>query len=89
MLLYAARKPTFVVDAYCYRLFERLDLAPAEGGYERYRRHFLGQIGPDVHRLNEWHALIVRHGQQFCRRTAPRCAECALLRRCPFGSARV
>ncbi len=88
MLLYAARKPTFVVDAYCYRLFERLDLAPQERNYERYRHHFLRQIGPDVQRLNEWHALIVRHGQQVCRRTTPHCAECVLLRRCPFGLAR-
>ena len=85
--LYAARRPTFVVDAYSFRLFERLDLAPGERRYEQYRRFFLDRVGPDVWRLNEWHALIVRHGQQVCRRSAPRCDECALLRRCPFGRA--
>lgn len=85
MLLYAARKPTFVVDAYSYRLFERLDLAPGERRYDVYRDFFLAKIGPDVERLNEWHALIVRHGQQLCRRSNPRCEDCTLLRRCPFG----
>jgi endonuclease-3 related protein len=85
--LYAARRPTFVVDAYSFRLFERLDLAPGERRYEQYRRFFLDRVGPDVWRLNEWHALIVRHGQQVCRRAAPRCDECALLPRCPFGRA--
>ena len=85
MLLYAARKPTFVVDAYSYRLFERLDLAPGERRYDIYRDFFMTKLGPDVERLNEWHALIVRHGQRVCRRSNPRCEECSLLRRCPFG----
>ncbi len=85
MLLYAARKPTFVVDAYSYRLFERLDLAPGERRYDVYRDFFLAKLGPDVERLNEWHALIVRHGQNVCRRSNARCEECSLLRRCPFG----
>lgn len=85
--LYAARRPTFVVDAYAYRLFERLDLAPGERRYDVYRRFFLDAIGPDVWRLNEWHALIVRHGQRVCRRLSPLCGECALLERCVFGRA--
>ena len=38
MLLYAAHKPTFVVDAYCVRLFERLDLGPLERSYETLSR---------------------------------------------------
>lgn len=83
--LYAARQPTFVVDAYSYRLFERLDLAPGERKYETYRQFFMARVGADVWRLNEWHALIVRHGQQVCRRSDPRCDECVLLKRCPFG----
>jgi endonuclease-3 related protein len=89
MTLYAARKPTFVVDAYSYRLLERLDLAPHEAPgqrrYEVFRRFLLNRVGPDVERLNEWHALIVRHGQQVCTRSNPRCDECPLLDGCPFG----
>jgi endonuclease-3 related protein len=83
--LYAARQPTFVIDAYSYRLFERLDLAPGPRRYDVYRAFLLDKIGPDVEALNEWHALIVRHGQNVCRRSNPRCEECPLLRRCPFG----
>ena len=93
MLLYAAGRPTFVVDAYALRLFERLrwgrdgPLSGAAGArrYERTRRWLLDAIGPDVERLREWHALIVRHGQRICRRSAPRCGECALRRRCAYG----
>jgi endonuclease-3 related protein len=83
--LYAAREPTFVIDAYAYRLFERLGLAPGPRKYDVYREFFLEKIGPDVNALNEWHALMVRHGQQVCRRSNPHCEECPLLRRCPFG----
>jgi endonuclease III related protein len=87
--LYAARKPTFVVDAYAYRIFERLGCPPGARRYDVYRSFFLGRIGPDVQALNEWHALLVRHGQQVCLKSRPRCEECPLLRRCDFGRGRM
>ncbi|MGE3856558.1 MAG: endonuclease III domain-containing protein [Dehalococcoidia bacterium] len=86
--LYAARRPTFVVDAYAYRLFERLGRPPGPRRYDVYREYFLRLLGAsedDVWTLNEWHALIVRHGQRICRKTTPLCGDCALLDRCPFG----
>ncbi len=93
ILLYAARLPTFVIDAYSHRFVERLELlVPIQGEatdgrprYERERRLFLARIGNDVPMLNEWHALIVEHGQSRCRRRDPLCAGCPLLVRCPHG----
>lgn len=85
MTLYAARKSTFVVDAYAYRIFERLGSPPGPRKYDVYRQFLLGRIGSDVAFLNEWHALLVRHGQQTCRKSRPRCMGCPLLRRCNFG----
>lgn len=89
MTLYAARLPTFVVDAYAYRLFERLGCPPGPRRYDVYRDYFLARIGTDVWALNEWHALIVRHGQQTCRKTAPRCLDCPLLDRCAYGQGEI
>lgn len=89
MTLYAARKPTFVVDAYAYRIFERLGCPPGPRKYDIYREFLLGRIGPDVTMLNEWHALLVRHGQQTCTKTRPKCLECPLLSRCDFGRTEV
>ena len=83
------RRATFVVDAYTYRLFERLGLAPAARRYESYRAFLLDRVGPDVALLNEWHALIVRHGQRTCRRSNPRCDECSLLSQCEYGRSQV
>ncbi len=87
MTLYAARKPTFVVDAYAYRIFERLGCPPGPRRYDTYRDFFLDCTGSDVTALNEWHALLVRHGQQVCQKTRPKCEECLLRRRCDFGRA--
>jgi endonuclease III related protein len=89
MTLYAARRPTFVVDAYAYRLFERLGRPPGPRRYDVYRSFFLERVEPDPWTLNEWHALIVRHGQQTCLRTRPRCEDCPLLERCEFGASEV
>lgn len=83
--LYAARLPTFVVDAYAYRLLERLGRPAGPRKYDVYRDFFLERLDPDPWLLNEWHALIVRHGQLTCTRTRPRCEECPLLDQCAYG----
>ena len=89
MTLYAARLPTFVVDAYAYRLFERLGRPPGARKYDVYRDYFMKIVGADTWARNEWHALIVRHGQRTCRKTTPLCGDCPLLDRCPYGQGEV
>jgi len=86
MGLYAARRPTFVVDAYTRRLFARLGCSLPEG-YEPARRMLLDATRDDVARLGEWHALIVAHGKARCLARAPRCEDCPLLDACPTGQA--
>ena len=86
MVLYAAGRPTFVVDAYARRLFARLG-RPLPDGYEPARRALLDAAGGDAGRLGEWHALIVAHGKARCRARVPRCEGCPLLADCPAGRA--
>ena len=88
IVLYAAGRPTFVVDAYARRLFARLGCELPEG-YEPARRALLAAVGGDVARLGEWHALIVEHGKARCRAHAPRCEVCPLLAMCPTGAASI
>ncbi len=85
IVLYAARQPTFVVDAYARKLFERLGLGLDGLGYEPTRRALLASLGCDAARLGEWHALIVAHGKARCRARLPRCEGCPLLDSCPAG----
>ena len=86
IVLYAACRPTFVVDAYTRRLLARLGGALPEG-YEPARRMLLDAAGDDVARLGEWHALIVAHGKARCRARSPRCEGCPLFGACPTGQA--
>jgi len=39
--------------------------------------------------LDEHHSLFKIHGQTLCTFDDPRCRECPLLARCPFGQMRV
>jgi endonuclease-3 related protein len=77
MLLYAGRQPTFVVDAYTVRLFSRLGLVREDAGYEEVRSLFMEHLPGDPVLFKEYHALIVRHGKEHCRKKA-RCAGCAV-----------
>jgi endonuclease-3 related protein len=82
ILLYAFERPVFVIDAYTRRLFARLGLFAGDEDYDAMRRAIERVLGPDVPLFNEYHALIVRHAKDICR-VRPRCAGCALKRRCP------
>jgi endonuclease-3 related protein len=78
ILLYAAKHPVFVVDAYARRILERHGLAEPKRGYEDLRQLFERSLSADVALYNEFHALIVHTGKHYCRARDPRCDECAL-----------
>jgi len=87
ILLYAAGRPVFVIDAYTRRLFSRLAVAPERDTYAAWQALFARNLEPDTALFNEYHALIVRHGKERCRRL-PICDGCPLLAVCPTGQAR-
>ena len=88
ILLYAAGRPVFVIDAYTRRLFSRLGLSPPHETYDSWQALFMSNLAADAPLFNEYHALIVRHGKEACRRQ-PRCPACPLLEDCPTGQARM
>ncbi len=77
ILLYAAGRPTFVIDAYTRRIAHRLDLADQDVSYEALRARFMDALPRDRPLYNEYHALLVRLGKVHCR-VRPRCADCPL-----------
>ncbi len=77
MALYAAAKPCFVIDAYTRRAGERYGLARGLS-YDGWKALFEAALPPDVKMYNEYHALLVRLGKDFCRKTKPLCAACPL-----------
>lgn len=77
ILLYALEKPIFVVDTYTYRLCSRHNLVAEDSSYEQIQELFMDNLPSDVQLFNEFHALIVRMGHNYCRRT-PVCDDCPL-----------
>jgi len=77
ILLYALNKPTFVVDTYTFRILSRHGLVPDPCSYEELRLVFMDHVPPEVPFYQEFHALLVRVGKDFCR-PQPRCAGCPL-----------
>ncbi|RLC92797.1 MAG: hypothetical protein DRI39_07575 [Chloroflexi bacterium] len=87
IILYAARKPIFVIDAYTRRIVRRLGLAPDVYSYGGFQDLFMRHLPPDEALFNEYHALLVRHGKETCRKTAL-CERCCLAPLCPAAGAR-
>ncbi|MBI4234563.1 MAG: endonuclease III domain-containing protein [Chloroflexi bacterium] len=88
ILLYAAGKPVFVVDAYTRRITQRLGLTPDTDSYDGFQKLFMRPLPPDPRLFNEYHALLVRHGKEVCRKE-PLCQRCCLLELCRDGQSRV
>jgi endonuclease III related protein len=78
ILLYAGEHPVFVVDAYTRRMLARHGWADREAKYEDVRWMVERQFPGDTGRFNEFHALIVNTGKNFCRPQDPLCGECPL-----------
>ncbi len=78
ILLYAADRPVFVIDAYTHRMLSRHQLIWEEDGYYEMQELFTGNLNADRRLFNEYHALIVRLGKDFCRKKKPACEKCPL-----------
>ena len=85
IILYAANKPIFVVDAYTRRIINRIGLAPDGNGYAAYQSLFMNNLPADARLFNEYHALLVCLGKDVCRKR-PLCRRCCLRDVCRFSA---
>jgi endonuclease-3 related protein len=86
ILLYAGNHPVFVVDAYTHRIFGRHGITAGRPDYEKVRALVEASIPRRTELFNEFHALIVNTGKNWCRKSAPRCEECPLRQLLPANS---
>lgn len=77
ILLYAAKKPIFVVDAYTHRILSRHGLIPEDSTYGEIQEVFMDSLPKDTQLFNEYHALFVRLGKEWCKKS-PICKGCPL-----------
>lgn len=84
ILLYAAGRPLFVVDNYTYRILNRHGLVDDQVSYYDLQDLFMGNLPHDPQLFNEFHALIVSTGKDYCKRN-PLCHLCPLKNWGPTG----
>lgn len=78
MVLYAFEKPVFVVDAYTKRILMRHRLIEEEADYFQIQEFFENALESDPKLYNEYHALIVMTGKNYCKKSHPDCEKCPL-----------
>jgi len=77
ILLYALGRPVFVIDVYTKRIFSRHGLVSESDSYDEIQRFFETNSKRSRVHYNEYHALIVALGKEYCR-SQPRCEMCPL-----------
>ena len=83
VLLFAFGKRDVPVDTHVSRVGTRLGLFREKAPFEELHDTML-ELTPRGQEL-EFHINLLRHGRRTCHARRPNCAECDLLRMCPFG----
>ena len=86
IILYAAKKPSVVIDAYARRIMQRLGSIKGKESYAALRTQFMENTQRDVKLYNECHALFVRYGKERCQSRAPLRSGCPLSDMCAQAS---
>lgn len=86
ILVYAAAKPSFVIDAYTKRIMDRMGLIKSgkKTSYEECQSQFQESLPAEAQLYNEYHALLDQHAKVACAKV-PRCPDCCLLDLCLTG----
>ncbi len=84
ILLYAGDHLSFVIDAYTNRVFQRLGILGGNETYEQARNLFMANLPGDVQLYNEYHALIVIHCKDVCKKL-PKCSDCPCQSLCHYA----
>lgn len=83
IILYAAKKPVFVVDAYTKRIINRI-YGESLDSYDELQELFHAGLPHSVQQFNEFHAVLVEHAKVYCRKE-PNCKNCPVQEQCSFG----
>lgn len=84
ILLYAGGHPVFVVDAYTQRIMARIGLVDEKLSYQEMQSYFHNNLPPEAPMYNEYHALLVKLGAEYCRKQRPRCGKCPVSSGCRY-----
>ncbi len=78
IILYAAEKPVFVIDAYTKIIISRHLLCQPDVKYDEIQILFHNAVKPDVEIYQNYHAMLVRLAKDYCTKKNPACETCPL-----------
>ena len=87
ILLFCADVPSLAPDSNALRVLTRLGYADEQTSYARTYQLAVRATQPelrDAEAARAAHLLLRRHGQEVCKRAAPRCELCPLRARCAW-----
>ncbi len=90
ILLYAANKAAFVVDAYTKRIFSRVGICSGDVSYDKLQHLIVANLPLEMRTakdFSQYHALLVELGKKFCTKREPLCEKCPLIGLCGYGRA--
>jgi endonuclease-3 len=82
VLLFCFGKPVLPVDTHVHRVSQRLGLISPKVNPTAAHPLLLSLFPPDPHVLFNFHVNMLRHGQQICIWSSPRCERCPLTDLC-------
>ncbi|MDD4203104.1 MAG: endonuclease III domain-containing protein [Candidatus Omnitrophica bacterium] len=82
IILYAVKKPIFVIDAYTKRMLTRFSLIEDDQNYANVQKLFMDNLESNTALFNEYHALIIKLAKDFCKARRPFCEKCPLRQSC-------
>ena len=89
IVLYAAGRAVFVVDAYTFRIAFRHGIVDEDADYDLLQDAYASAMEPDAQVYGEYHALLVEAAKRHCRKQAPKCQDCPLAPLLEDGEPRV
>ena len=81
IILYSAKKPIFVIDAYTKRILNRI--GHKEKTYDELQNLFMQKLPKNEKLFNEYHALLVELGKTICKKQ-PLCGKCPINMHCNY-----
>ena len=80
ILVYVLERPVFIASAYARRIFFRHGLIKEEKmAYNEVQQLVHDNFVSDIRKMNQFHAMLVEAGKNFCKKTGKRrCSVCPL-----------
>ncbi|MGC8652084.1 MAG: endonuclease III domain-containing protein [Candidatus Micrarchaeia archaeon] len=83
IILYAANKPVFVIDAYTKRIMHRINGMQPDISYDALQGYFEAHVKRNLELYKDMHAQFVELGKSYCK-TTPDCEDCPANKICTY-----